>query len=138
MVHTIVTVTSLLELKLAELTYCRYLLKKLFGGSIFYIWIWYEPSKSRPPKRAPYTPLLCVQMDFTRTFHTNTKCNNINHVWSRFYKILVILKYHRRLWGNVFDTDISRCINTFIKVVCLAFFGIFLLLKMSSVKDIGS
>ena len=23
---------------------------------------------------------LCVQMDFTRTFQTNTKCNNINHV----------------------------------------------------------
>ena len=23
---------------------------------------------------------LCVQMDFTRTFQTNTKCNNTNHV----------------------------------------------------------
>ena len=23
---------------------------------------------------------LYVQMDFTRTFQTNTKCNNINHV----------------------------------------------------------
>ena len=23
---------------------------------------------------------LCVQMDFTWTFQTNTKCNNINHV----------------------------------------------------------
>ena len=49
----------------------------------------------------------CVQMDFTRTFQANTKCNNINHVWSHFYKILVVLKYHRRLWANIFDTDIS-------------------------------
>jgi hypothetical protein len=69
-------------------------------------------------------PPLCVQMDFTRTFQANTKCNNINHVWSQFkrlfrkkeyqaqsavvycycawysffrngcYEILVVLKYH--------------------------------------------
>ena len=26
-------------------------------------------------------PALCVQMDFTRTFETTTKCNNINNVW---------------------------------------------------------
>ena len=39
---------------------------------------------------------LCVQMDFTRTFEANTKCNNKNHVWSHFYNILVVLKYHRR------------------------------------------
>ena len=31
---------------------------------------------------------LCVQVDFTRTFQTNTKCNNISHVWSHFYNIL--------------------------------------------------
>ena len=36
---------------------------------------------------------LCIQMDFKRTFQTNTKCNNINHVWSHFCKILVLLKY---------------------------------------------
>ena len=46
-----------------------------------------------------------------RTFQTNIKCNNINHVWSHFYEILVVLKYHRRLWGNIFDTDICRSIN---------------------------
>ena len=77
---------------------------------------------------------LCVQMDFTWTFQTNTKYNNINHVWSHFYKILVVLKYHRRLWANIFDTDISRCINTYIKMVYLAFFGIFMLLQMSVSK----
>ena len=66
---------------------------------------------------------LCVQMDFTRTFEANAKCNNINHVLSHFYKFLVVLKYHRRLWANIFDTDISRRINTYIKVVYLAFFG---------------
>ena len=54
---------------------------------------------------------LCVQMDFTRTFQTTTKCNNINHVWSHFYKSLVFLKYHIRLWANIFDIDICRSIN---------------------------
>ena len=73
---------------------------------------------------------LCVQMDFTWTF----ECNNINHVWSQYYKFLVVLKYHRRPWVNIFDTDISRCINTYIKVVYLAFLGIFMLLKMSVSK----
>ena len=52
-----------------------------------------------------------VQMDFTRTFQTNAKLNNINHVWSHFCKILVVLKYHRRLWANIFDTDICRSIT---------------------------
>ena len=42
-------------------------------------------------------PPLSVQMDFTRTFEANAKCKNINHVWSQFYKILVVLKYHRSL-----------------------------------------
>ena len=54
---------------------------------------------------------LCVQMDFTQTFEANAKCNNINHVWSHFYKILVVLKYHRRPWANIFDPDIFRSIN---------------------------
>ena len=79
---------------------------------------------------APCTAL-CVQMDFTRTFEANTKCNNIKYVWSHFYQILVVLKYHRRLWNNIFDTDIFRCINTNIKGVYLAIFGIFVLLEMS-------
>ena len=57
-------------------------------------------------------PPLCVQMDFTRTFEANSKCNNINYVWSHFYQILVVLKYHRRLCNNIFDTDIFRCIKT--------------------------
>ena len=54
---------------------------------------------------------LCVQMDFTLKFEANTKCNNINYVWSHFYQILVVLKHHRRLWNNIFDTAISRSIN---------------------------
>ena len=54
---------------------------------------------------------LCVQMDFMQTFQTNAKCKNINHVWCQFYKILVVLKYRRRLWVNIFDTDICRCID---------------------------
>ena len=36
--------------------------------------------------------------------------------------------------SNMFDTDISRCINTNIKVVYLAFFGIFMLIKISVSK----
>ena len=77
---------------------------------------------------------LCFQLDFTRTFEANTKCNNINYVWSHFYQILVVLMYRRRLWNNIFDTDIFRCINTHIKGVYLAFFGIFMLLEMSVSK----
>ena len=57
------------------------------------------------------TPPLCVQMNFTQTFQTNTKCKNINLVWSHFCNILVVLKYHRCLWANIFDTDICRSIN---------------------------
>ena len=63
----------------------------------------------KPPQPPPLP--LCVQMDFTRTFEANSKCNNINYVWSHFYQILVVLKYHRRLCNNIFDTDISRIIN---------------------------
>ena len=80
---------------------------------------------------------LCVQIDFTRTFEANTKCNNKNHVWSHYYKFLVVLKYHRHPWVNIFDTDISRCINTYIKVVYLAFFGILMLLQMSVSKTLA-
>ena len=47
-------------------------------------------------------------MDFTRTFEANAKCNNIIHVWSHFYKILVLLKYDICPWANIFDTDIFR------------------------------
>jgi hypothetical protein len=51
-----------------------------------------------------------------------------------FYKMLAVLKYHGRLEANIFDTGISRCINTYIKVVYLAFFEIFMLLQMSVSK----
>ena len=82
---------------------------------------WYIKGTPNSPPAAP----LCVQMDFTRTFEANTKCNNMKYVWSHFYQILVVLKYHRRLWNNIF-----RCINNHIKGVYLAFFGIFMLLEM--------
>ena len=82
----------------------------------------------------PPPPTLCVQMDFTRTYLANNTYNNINHVCRYFYTILVVLKYHRRLWENIFDKNISRCINTYIKVLYLAFFWIFMLLKMSVSK----
>ena len=77
---------------------------------------------------------LCVQMDFMRTFEANTKCNSNKYVWSYFYQILVVLKYHRRLWNNIFDTNIFRCINNNIKVTYLAFFGISMLLELSLSK----
>ena len=37
-------------------------------------------------------------------------------------------------WGNIFDTDIFRCINTYIKVLYLTFFRIFMPLQMSVSK----
>ena len=89
---------------------------------------------AEPPLGFEIRGALCVQMDFTRTFEANTKCNNINYVWSHFYQILVVLKYHRRLWNIIFDTDIFRCINTHIKGMYLAFFWIFMLLEMSVSK----
>ena len=66
--------------------------------------------------------------------HLKPTGNNINHVWSQYYKVLVVLKYHRRPWVNIYDTDIFRCINTDIKMVYLVFFGIFMLLQMSVSK----
>ena len=97
---------------------------------------------SKAPRKPSYRSVgakrgegaLCVHIDFTRTFQTNDKYNNVNYVWSHICKILVILKYHRHPWVNIFDTDISRCIITYIKVVYLAFFGIVMLLQISVSK----
>ena len=74
-------------------------------------------------------------MDFTRTFEANTNCNNIDYVWSHFYQILAVLMWHRCLWNNIFDTYIFRCINTYIKLVYSAFFGMYMLLQMYSVDS---
>ena len=79
-------------------------------------------------------PTLCVQMDFTRTFEANNKCNNINYVWSHFYQILVVLKYHRRLWDNIFNTDISRSINIPKNAKYTPLMWVFMHLKMSVSK----
>ena len=40
------------------------------------------------------------------------------------------ISIHIHITYNVFDTDISMCINIYIKVVYLAFFGIVMLLKI--------
>ena len=48
------------------------------------------------------------------------------------------MKYDRRLSANIFDTGIARCVNTYIKVVYLAFFGDIYALTNVCVKDIGS
>ena len=76
--------------------------------------ILFSPNKQSNPtysKLSIRRTALCVQMDFTRTFEANANCNNINHVWSHVYKILVVLKYHRCTWANIFDTDICRSIS---------------------------
>ena len=70
----------------------------------------------------------CVQMDFMWTFGANTKCNNIN------YQILVVLKYHRRLWYSIFDTDISRSISIPKKAKYTPLMWEFMHLKMSVSK----
>ena len=77
---------------------------------------------------------LCVQMDFTRTFEANAKCNNINYVWIHFYQTLVVLMYHRRLWNNNFDTDISRSINIPKKAKYAPLMWVLMHLKMSVSK----
>ena len=65
-------------------------------------------------------------------------CNNVNQVWSDGYKILVFLKYHIHPWANFFDINIFRRINTYIKVVHLAFFRTVMLLKISVSKILVS
>ena len=79
-------------------------------------------------------PPLCVQMDFTRTFEANTKCNNMKYIWSHFYLILVVLKHHRRLWNNIFNTNISRSMNIPKKAKCTPLMRVFMHLKMSVSK----
>ena len=73
-------------------------------------------------------------MDFTRTFDANTKCNNINYVWSHFFQILVVLKLHRSLWKNIFDTDISRSKNIPKDAKYTPLMLVFMHLKMSVSK----
>ena len=87
----------------------------------------------------PLTPPLCVQMDFTRTFEANTKCNNNKYVWNHFYQILVILKHQRSLWNNVFDTDISRSISRYPQRCLIHTFNVVVYTsKTVCVKDIIS
>ena len=111
---------------------------KLFSSTTYKFFGWFHWIYVRTPhlemSKTWGGRALCAQMDFTRKFEANAKCNNIYHVWSKYYTFLVLLKYHRHPWVNIFDTDISRCINTYIKVVYLAFFGIFMLLQMSVSK----
>ena len=101
----------------------------MFAGIFLFFWFLLVVLNGVSPLGA-----LCVQMDFMRTFQGNAKWNNINPVWSQFYKTLVVFKYHRSPWVNLFDKDIFRCINTYIKVVYWAFFRILMLLKMSVLK----
>ena len=84
--------------------------------------------------RFPYSNqggALCVQMDFKRILQTNTNCHNINHVSSHFYKILVVLKYHRRLGANIFDTIICRSMNIPKKAKYTPLMWVFMHVKMS-------
>ena len=97
---------------------------------------WYCNSRAggnRGPRGNPFPPL-CVQMDFPWTFQTNNMCNDINHVWSHFYEILVVLKHHRRLWNNIFDTAISRSINIPKNAKYTPLMWVFMHLKMSVSK----
>ena len=93
--------------------------------------VWEFGSSNNP---FPARGALCIQMDFTRTFEANTKCNNMKYVWSHFYQILVVLKYHRRLWNNIFDTDISRSINIQKNAKYTPLMWLFMHLKMSLSK----
>ena len=71
-------------------------------------------------------PPLCDQMDFTLKFEAKSKCNNMKYVESHFYQILLVLKCHRCLWNNIFETEIFWS--------NLVFLGIFMLLQMSVSK----
>ena len=78
-------------------------------------------------------------VDLTRTFQTTTKYNNINNVWSQLYKILVVLKYTRHQWANIFDKDICRSINIPEKAKYVHLFNVEIYSsKNVCIKDIGS
>ena len=85
----------------------------VFSGYLggYFCWDVLDPAWRRRKNKRAGGGALCAQMDFTRTFEANAKCNNINHVWSHFYTILVVLKYNRCPCANIFDTDICRSIN---------------------------
>ena len=99
------------------------------------------------PSRAK-TRLMLRAVGRSENLGGGTMCSNgfYADIWSQrqmqqyqlclksFYKILVVLKYHRRLWNTIFDTDIFRCINTHSKGVYLAFSATFMLLGMSVSK----
>ena len=61
-------------------------------------------------------------MDFTGTFQTNAKCNNINHVWSHFCYFIkwfltiqilvdffVRITYFSDQYTNLFDNNFQTC-----------------------------
>ena len=61
--------------------------------------------------RRSHPPVPVISNGFYTDISNQHQVQQYNHVWSHFYKILVVLKWHRCLWANIFDTDISRCIN---------------------------
>ena len=81
----------------------------------FFLEKWWRPYPLDPSPphviKHPQSDTPSPTVDFMWTFKTTTKCNNINHVWSHSYKIVVVLKYHWLPWANIFDTDICRGIN---------------------------
>ena len=83
--------------------------KNLFGGSIFYMnLVW--TVKIKAPKTSSLSPHCCVCSNgFYAVISSQHQLQQYKSC--HFNKILVILKYRWRLWANIFDTDISRCIN---------------------------
>ena len=64
--------------------------------------------------------------EFYADISNQHQMHNINHVWVHFCKFLVVVFGHRCPWVRISDTYISICINTYIKVVYLAIFAIFM------------
>ena len=69
------------------------------------------------------------------TFLKSVRSNEKDEVCPSFV-VEIFTKYLHRggvrwPWVSVFDTDISGCINTYIKLVYLAFFGTFMLQQLS-------
>ena len=67
-------------------------------------------------------------MDFTRTSEATTKCKNVYHVWSHFYKISVGLKYHRH--PSLTQSFLDALIST-LKWFILPFLGYLCTNKLS-------
>ena len=110
----------------AEIFGCILIISSQTIGTILALWLWVSCSWESVAGSFSYKKCWFLSLKHITPKYSQNKILAVENlekslrtsvfgVWSHFYKFFVVLKYHRRPWVNVFDTDISRCINTYIK-----------------------